>query len=70
MDCVAKQRDFSDWKGIVRSFNHVTSGYGWSESISFWFDTWILNDLLSLLIDKIHYFELTWTVANINVNRQ
>ena len=69
LDCEARPTDSRQWKGFIRGFNMIKGGFGWrignGESVSLWFDTWLYNDPLCLLIDDIHPNEITWTVADV-----
>lgn len=54
------------WKGAVRSFNHVKGGFdrkiGLGKNVYLWFDIWIGNELLVLLIDDIDPLKIMWNV--------
>lgn len=64
-----KPGNSSTWKGIIRSFKIIEGGFGWKigngRDVSIWFDVWIGNDPICLLIDEIDPTEVLWNVADI-----
>lgn len=54
------------WKGIDRSFNFLKSGFAQTGnviSVSIWFDIWVYDEPLCLMVDDIHKGDL-----HLNVN--
>ena len=66
-----KPRSFAlvTWRGINKSLNHVHGGFGWTiasgTKVSLWFDVWLTNDPLCLLVEEIDSNEILWRVADI-----
>lgn len=61
--------DWATMKGITKSIQSVQDGFGWSlgngESISLWFDAWVLHEPLCLVVDVIDPDELHLPVKDI-----
>lgn len=64
-----KAGNSSTWKGIIRSLNMTKGGFAWNigtgEEVSIWFDIWVDNEPLCLLIEDIEPTETMWNVADI-----
>lgn len=53
----------------MKSLAQVHGGYGWhignGESVSLWFDVWLAEEPLCIMVNEIDSTEVLWTVYNI-----
>lgn len=53
----------------MKSLAQVHGGYGWhignGESVSLWFDVWLAEEPLCIMVNEIDPTEVLWTVYNI-----
>lgn len=65
----SKPGELSTWRGLLKSMNIVRGGYCWSlengKDISLWFDAWVENKPLCLMLDDINPIQSVWTIAYI-----
>ena len=68
-DHAVKPGHSSTWQGICRSFNRVEDGFWWNigngRKVSLWFDVWIGDVPLCLIVEHISPEELLWTMVDI-----
>ena len=54
---------------VLKSIHHVSGGFGWNIAngidVSLWFDAWLSNIPLCLLVDDIEPDEILWRVVDI-----